>query len=130
MLKYLRVVSHTCHTDAFLSILNVSSRSTCDKTIEKMTDGVEMAGLPLCIFIHDIIRTARQRDRNSCLVVAIRYLMTSTTCASQIQGHGESYAEVEAENGVISQQTWNWSSHPKAVTKIKHLANLRRLSLR
>ncbi|KAJ5550893.1 hypothetical protein N7461_005591 [Penicillium sp. DV-2018c] len=63
LLNYMRVVSHTGHSDALLNIVNVPPRRIGDETIKQLTGGAEKAGIPLWDFIKDVIRGRRSTEK-------------------------------------------------------------------
>lgn len=63
LLNYLRVVSHTGHTDALLGIINVPPRRIGDETIKQLTGGAEKAQVPLWTFIKDVIQGRRSTEK-------------------------------------------------------------------
>ncbi|KAJ5574248.1 uncharacterized protein N7459_008675 [Penicillium hispanicum] len=63
LLNYLRVVSHTEHTDALLGIINVPPRRIGDETIKQLTGGAEKAKVPLWTFIKDVIQGRRSTEK-------------------------------------------------------------------
>ncbi|KAJ6122853.1 hypothetical protein N7512_005318 [Penicillium capsulatum] len=63
LINYLRVVSHTGHTDALLSILNVPPRRIGDETIKQLTGGAEKAQVALWTFIKDVIQGRRSTEK-------------------------------------------------------------------
>ncbi|KAJ5095725.1 hypothetical protein NUU61_005081 [Penicillium alfredii] len=63
LLNYLRVVSHTGHTDALLSIINVPPRRIGDETIKQLTGGAEKYSVPLWTFIKDVIQGCRSTEK-------------------------------------------------------------------
>ncbi|KAJ5390027.1 uncharacterized protein N7496_001095 [Penicillium cataractarum] len=63
LLNYLRVVSHTDHSDALLSIINVPPRRIGDETIKQLTSGAEKAQVTLWAFIKDVIQGRRSTEK-------------------------------------------------------------------
>lgn len=63
LVNYLRVVSHTGHTDALLGIINVPPRRIGDETIKQLTSGAEKAQVPLWTFIKDVIQGRRSTEK-------------------------------------------------------------------
>ncbi|KAF7718411.1 Uncharacterized protein PECH_008372 [Penicillium ucsense] len=63
LLNYLRVVSHSDHSDALLSIINVPPRRIGDETIKQLTGGAEKAGVTLWVFIKDVIQGRRATEK-------------------------------------------------------------------
>lgn len=63
LVNYLRVVSHTGHTDALLGIINVPPRRIGDETIKQLTGGAEKARIPLWTFIKDVIQGRRSTEK-------------------------------------------------------------------
>lgn len=63
LVNYLRVVSHTGHTDALLAIINVPPRRIGEETIKQLTGGAEKAQVPLWTFIKDVIQGRRSTEK-------------------------------------------------------------------
>ncbi|KAF3386241.1 ATP-dependent DNA helicase [Penicillium rolfsii] len=63
LLNYLRVVCHTDHSDALLSIINVPPRRIGDETIKQLTTGAEKAQVTLWSFIKDVIQGRRSTEK-------------------------------------------------------------------
>lgn len=63
LLNYLRVVSHTDHSDALLGIINVPPRRIGDETIKQLTTGAEKAGVTLWTFIKDVVQGRRSTEK-------------------------------------------------------------------
>jgi DNA helicase-2/ATP-dependent DNA helicase PcrA len=63
LVNYLRVVSHTGHTDAILNIINVPPRRIGDETIKQLTGGADKAQVPLWTFIKDVIQGRRSTEK-------------------------------------------------------------------
>ncbi|KAJ5174728.1 uncharacterized protein N7482_000605 [Penicillium canariense] len=63
LLNYLRVVSHTEHSDALLGIINVPPRRIGDETIKQLTIGAEQAQVTLWTFIKDVIQGRRSTEK-------------------------------------------------------------------
>ncbi|OOQ83035.1 ATP-dependent DNA helicase [Penicillium brasilianum] len=63
LLNYLRVVSHTDHSDALLGIINVPPRRIGDETIKQLTSGAEKAQVTLWTFIKDVIQGRRSTEK-------------------------------------------------------------------
>ncbi|KAJ5773476.1 hypothetical protein N7457_008372 [Penicillium paradoxum] len=63
LLNYMRVVSHTGHSDALLNIVNVPPRRIGDETIKQLTSGAERAQVPLWNFIKDVIQGRRSTEK-------------------------------------------------------------------
>ncbi|KAJ5808139.1 hypothetical protein N7474_009408 [Penicillium riverlandense] len=63
LLNYLRVVSHTEHTDALLGIINTPSRRIGEETVKQLTSGAEKANIPLWTFIKDVIQGRRSTGK-------------------------------------------------------------------
>jgi DNA helicase-2/ATP-dependent DNA helicase PcrA len=63
LLNYMRVASHTGHSDALLNIINVPPRRIGDETIKQLTSGAEKAKLPLWDFIKDVIQGRRSTEK-------------------------------------------------------------------
>ncbi|KAJ5834643.1 hypothetical protein N7447_000669 [Penicillium robsamsonii] len=63
LLNYMRVVSHTGHSDALMNIVNVPSRRIGDETIKQLTSGAEKAKIPLWNFIKDVIQGRRSTEK-------------------------------------------------------------------
>lgn len=63
LVNYLRVVSHTGHTDALLNIINVPPRRIGDETIKQLTSGADKAQVPLWTFIKDVIQGRRSTEK-------------------------------------------------------------------
>ena len=63
LLNYMRVSSHTGHSDALLNIVNVPPRRIGDETIRQLTSGAEKAKLPLWDFIKDVIQGRRSTEK-------------------------------------------------------------------
>lgn len=63
LVNYLRVVSHTGHTDAILNIINVPPRRIGDETIKQLTSGADKAQVPLWTFIKDVIQGRRSTEK-------------------------------------------------------------------
>lgn len=63
LLNYMRVASHTGHSDALLSIVNVPPRRIGDETIRQLTSGAEKAKMSLWDFIKDVIQGRRSTEK-------------------------------------------------------------------
>lgn len=63
LLNYMRVVSHTGHSDALMNIVNVPPRRIGDETIKQLTSGAEKAKIPLWDFIKDVIQGRRSTEK-------------------------------------------------------------------
>ncbi|KAJ5842774.1 uncharacterized protein N7525_000515 [Penicillium rubens] len=63
LLNYMRVVSHTGHSDALMNIVNVPPRRIGDETIKQLTSGAEKAKIPLWNFIKDVIQGRRSTEK-------------------------------------------------------------------
>lgn len=63
LINYMRVVSHTGHTDALLGIINVPPRRIGDETIKQLTSGAEKAQIPLWTFMKDVIQGRRSTEK-------------------------------------------------------------------
>jgi DNA helicase-2/ATP-dependent DNA helicase PcrA len=63
LLNYMRVVSHTGHSDALLNIVNVPPRRIGDETVKQLTGGAEKAKVPLWDFIKDVIQGRRSTEK-------------------------------------------------------------------
>ncbi|EPS30403.1 hypothetical protein PDE_05354 [Penicillium oxalicum 114-2] len=63
LLNYLRVVSHSDHSDALLSIINVPPRRIGDETIKLLTGGADKAGTPLWTFVKDVVQGRRATEK-------------------------------------------------------------------
>ncbi|KAJ5608822.1 hypothetical protein N7528_009389 [Penicillium herquei] len=63
LINYLRVVSHTGHTDALLAIINVPPRRIGEETIRQLTTGAEKAKITLWDFIKDVIQGRRSTEK-------------------------------------------------------------------
>lgn len=63
LLNYLRVISHTDHSDALLGIINVPPRRIGDETIKQLTSGAEKAQVTLWTFIKDVIQGHRSTEK-------------------------------------------------------------------
>lgn len=63
LLNYMRVASHTGHSDALLNIVNVPPRRIGDETLKQLTSGAEKAKLPLWDFIKDVIQGRRSTEK-------------------------------------------------------------------
>ncbi|KAJ5960019.1 DNA helicase DEXX box type [Penicillium vulpinum] len=63
ILNYMRVVSHTGHSDALMNIVNVPPRRIGDETIKQLTSGAEKAKIPLWDFIKDVIQGRRSTEK-------------------------------------------------------------------
>ncbi|OQD87124.1 hypothetical protein PENANT_c006G02519 [Penicillium antarcticum] len=63
LLNYMRVVSHTGHSDALLNIVNVPPRRIGDETIKQLTGGADKAKVPLWDFIKDVVRGRRSTEK-------------------------------------------------------------------
>lgn len=63
LLNYMRVVSHTGHSDALMNIVNVPPRRIGDETIKQLTSGAEKANISLWNFIKDVIQGRRSTEK-------------------------------------------------------------------
>ncbi|KAJ5094586.1 hypothetical protein N7456_010447 [Penicillium angulare] len=63
LINYLRVVSHSDHTDALLAIINVPPRRIGDETIRQLTSGAEKASVSLWTFIKDVVQGRRSTEK-------------------------------------------------------------------
>jgi DNA helicase-2/ATP-dependent DNA helicase PcrA len=63
LLNYMRVVSHTGHSDALMNIVNVPPRRIGDETIKQLTSGAEKASIPLWNFIKDVVQGRRSTEK-------------------------------------------------------------------
>lgn len=63
LVNYLRIVSHTGHTDALLGIINVPPRRIGEETIKQLTSGAEKAQVPLWTFIKDVVQGRKSTEK-------------------------------------------------------------------